>query len=52
MRDQLKSFKFSSPDDFCEKILKGIEETEEDVWLWLPEWQRLRELIASYEREK
>lgn|GEM_PF-547166 len=52
MRDQLKSFKFSSPDNFCEKILKGIEETEEDVWLWLPEWQRLRELIASYEREK
>ncbi|MUG96507.1 hypothetical protein F7734_30880 [Scytonema sp. UIC 10036] len=29
------------------RILKGIEETAEDVWTWLAEWQRLRELIAQ-----
>ncbi len=47
MREQLSGFGFESPVVFCERILKGIEESTEDVWTWLPEWQRLRELIAQ-----
>ncbi|WP_026736184.1 hypothetical protein [Fischerella sp. PCC 9605] len=47
MREQLCGFGFESPVVFRERILKGIEESAEDVWTWLPEWQRLRELIAQ-----
>jgi hypothetical protein len=31
---------------FRDSILKGIEETVEDVWTWLPEWNSLRELLS------
>ncbi|MDF5713327.1 MAG: hypothetical protein PUP93_05425 [Rhizonema sp. NSF051] len=47
MREQLSNFGFDSPLVFRQRILKGIEDSAEDVWTWLPEWQRLRELIAS-----
>ncbi len=47
MREQLSSFGFESPLVFRQRILKGIEDSAEDVWTWLPEWLRLRELIAS-----
>ncbi|MFB2769055.1 hypothetical protein ACE1AT_07120 [Pelatocladus sp. BLCC-F211] len=47
MREQLSGFGFESPVVFRERILKGIEESTQDVWTWLPEWQRLRELIAQ-----
>ena len=46
MREELSRFGFESPVIFRDSIIKGIEETVEDVWTWLPEWQRLRELIA------
>jgi len=46
MREELPGFGFQSPVIFRDSIIKGIEETVEDVWTWLPEWQRLRELIA------
>lgn len=47
MREQLSSFGFESPLMFRQRILKGIEDSAEDVWTWLPEWLRLRELITS-----
>ncbi|BAZ70566.1 hypothetical protein NIES4106_53610 (plasmid) [Fischerella sp. NIES-4106] len=47
MREQLSGFGFESPVVFRELILKGIEESTQDVWTWLLEWQRLRELIAQ-----
>ncbi|MFK0731762.1 MAG: hypothetical protein ACIWVG_11480 [Gloeotrichia echinulata HAB0833] len=46
MREELARFGFVSPTIFCKRILKGIEDSEEDIWTWLPEWQRLRELIS------
>lgn len=48
MRNALRIFGFDSPVVFRERILKGIEESDEEVWTWLPEWQRLRELINSF----
>jgi hypothetical protein len=47
MRSELSRFGFESPVVFRDRILKGIEETSEDVWTWLPEWQRLRELLLG-----
>ncbi|MCL1471127.1 hypothetical protein [Argonema antarcticum] len=51
MQDALRRFGFESPVLFRERVLKGIEDSGEDVWTWLPEWQRLRELIAEYVSE-
>lgn len=47
MEQPLIRFGFQSPFSFRESILKGIENSPEDVWTWLPEWQRLREQISS-----
>jgi hypothetical protein len=46
MRSELSRFGFESPVVFRDRILKGIEETAEDVWTWLPEWNSLRELLS------
>ena len=46
MRSELSRFGFESPVMFRDSILKGIEETGEDVWTWLPEWHSLRELLS------
>jgi hypothetical protein len=45
MREELSRFGFESPVMFRDSILRGIEETVEDVWMWLPEWNSLRELL-------
>jgi hypothetical protein len=47
MRDELSRFGFESPAIFRERILQGIEETDEDVWTWLPEWNSLQELLLN-----
>ena len=47
MRQELSRFGFESPVIFRDTILKGIEETADDVWSWLPEWDCLRELLSS-----
>ncbi|RLC07574.1 MAG: hypothetical protein DRI57_25715 [Deltaproteobacteria bacterium] len=53
MRDSLKkimSLPASKPlvKLFLNRILEGIEETDEDVWTWIPEWEQLRKLIHNY----
>jgi hypothetical protein len=48
MRDKLRRFGFQSPVVFREQIVNGIEMSEENVWTWLPEWQRLRDLILDF----
>jgi hypothetical protein len=53
MRSELKKLGFKdSPQPACyvfrERILRGIQSSPEKVWTWLPEWQRLRELIAEF----
>jgi len=30
---------------FRERVLKRIEQAQDDVWNWLPEWQQLRTLV-------
>ncbi len=53
MRSELKKLGFKdSPQPACyvfrEHILRGIQSSPIDVWAWLPEWQRLRELISEF----
>lgn len=47
MRDKLKKFGFDTPRKFCEKILRGMENSSEDVWKWLPEWSELHEIVSK-----
>lgn len=47
MQEALTDFGLGKPSDFRERILVGISNSPEDVWTWLPEWQRLRELVSS-----
>ncbi|QTA93475.1 hypothetical protein [Desulfonema magnum] len=47
MHRALDHFNLGSPSDFRERVIVGIERSAEDVWTWLPEWQRLRELILK-----
>ncbi|MDJ0797407.1 MAG: hypothetical protein QNJ51_11350 [Calothrix sp. MO_167.B12] len=53
MTEKLREFGFESSDPtitpsekFIERIIKCMERAEE-VWTWLPEWARLRELIIN-----
>ncbi len=46
MRNELQKFGFKTPLIFREQVLKGIENSTEDVWTWVSEWQKLRELIS------
>jgi hypothetical protein len=53
MRHDLQKFGFKFPGRqscyvFRDSILDGIQKSGEDIWEWLPEWQRLRELILSF----
>jgi hypothetical protein len=47
MEAALSGLGFKSPFEFRGYILKGITYSLEDVWTWLPEWGRLRELIVT-----
>jgi len=47
MQKDLRSFGFKSPIVFREKVKQNIEESNEDIWEWLPEWQQLRELVSN-----
>jgi len=48
MRPELRKFGFKSPGVFRKHVLNGIQKSGEDVWEWLPEWQRLREVILNF----
>lgn len=48
MEPALKDFGFDSAFGFRERILKGIESTQDEVWRWLPEWATLRQLVISF----
>lgn len=43
----IQSLGFANCAVFKEKVLKGIEEAQSDVWMWLPEWQALRQQILT-----
>ncbi|MBI4769669.1 MAG: hypothetical protein HY784_04470 [Chloroflexi bacterium] len=47
MEATLAQMGFPTPGDFRERILKGIENSLQNAWTWLPEWNRLRDLVRS-----
>ncbi|MBF0460171.1 MAG: hypothetical protein HQL87_02130 [Magnetococcales bacterium] len=38
---------FAHPNFFREKVLKGIENTTDDIADWLPEWKALQQLVSQ-----
>jgi hypothetical protein len=46
MEEDLERLGLGTPADFKERILVGMRKIS-DVWQYLPEWQRLRELIET-----
>jgi len=48
METGLNAFGFSNGGAFREKILLGIEKTDNDIATWVPEWQVLRNAVESF----
>ncbi|RCJ29261.1 hypothetical protein A6770_22690 [Nostoc minutum NIES-26] len=48
MEEDLANLNLGTPADFRERILTGMKKLS-DVWQYLPEWQRLRQLIQDYQ---
>jgi hypothetical protein len=53
MRHDLKRFGFKDSQQlacytFRDAVLRGIRYSPHNVWTWLPEWQRLRDLLESF----
>jgi len=52
MKNDLQEFGFDPKDPitaFLERVVKRIEESSEEVWTWMPEWQKLRESITNFD---
>jgi hypothetical protein len=49
MQDRLAELGLGMPGQFRERILKGIEQAQDDVWHWLPEWKHLRTLMRTWQ---
>lgn len=47
MEQDLANLNLGTPADFRERILVGMQKLT-DVWQYLPEWERLRQLIQTY----
>jgi hypothetical protein len=47
MSRDLQAFGFASPAVFLEKVLSGVDNTSDDVALWLEEWTALRQEILA-----
>ena len=51
MKNDLQEFGFNPKDpitEFLERVVQRIENSE-DVWTWMPEWQKLRESITNFD---
>lgn len=51
MKNKLQEFGFNSKDpinEFLARVFQRIE-LSEDVWTWMPEWQKLRESITNFD---
>ena len=48
MENDLRSFGFNNFGEFRERILLGIRDTADDIALWLPEWNALKNVIQTY----
>jgi hypothetical protein len=53
MRHDLKKLGFKDSQQlacytFRDTVLHGIQSSPEDISTWLPEWQKLREFVATY----
>jgi len=49
MQDHLIQLGLGTPGQFRERILKGIEQAQDDVWNWLPEWKQLRIMVQTWQ---
>ncbi|MCU0288930.1 MAG: hypothetical protein MUF15_21360 [Acidobacteria bacterium] len=49
MNDWLSNNGFIGSLAFREKIVSGIQQSTEDISTWLPEWEKLRTVIANYD---
>jgi hypothetical protein len=49
LRETLAQLNLGSPSEFRERILKGIETAQDDVWNWLPEWKQLRTQVQTWQ---
>ncbi len=47
MESYLTHIGMGSPMVFRERVIRGIEQSADDVWTWLPEWHQLRELAMG-----
>jgi len=47
MQDGFVHLGLGTPGQFRERILKGIEQAQDDVWNWLPEWKQLRNIVQT-----
>lgn len=47
MEEDLDRLRLGTPADFKERMLVGMRKIS-DIWQYLPEWQRLRQLIETY----
>lgn len=48
MGSELMQMGLGEPGQFLARILKALETSPEPVWEWLPEWQNLRNAIATF----
>jgi hypothetical protein len=48
MEAGLVRFGFRNPKAFREKVLLGIETTEDDIATWVPEWSALRAAVEHF----
>ena len=48
MKTALADFSLGEPSAFRERVVKGIENSTENVWTWLPEWNQLRQMAQQF----
>ncbi len=48
MRSALQDWSLGEPFVFRERVVKGIENSTEDVPSWIPEWNQLRQVVANF----
>jgi hypothetical protein len=46
MYDKLQLMGYDNPTAFLEAVMSGIDNSDDDIWTWLPEWTALREASA------
>lgn len=48
LRSALSNWQLGEPFVFRERVIKGIENSQEDVSAWIPEWTELRRIVQDF----